>query len=60
MQAKAWLAFAIIRPKGVHTSVLTAPVVDLALVDICEKGEGKKRSEQRAWRYLQPGVFILW
>lgn len=43
MQAKAQLALTVIGTKGVHTSVLAAPVVNLALINICRRKK-KKRS----------------
>lgn len=42
MQAKARLALTVIGTKGVHTSVLAAPVVNLALINICRR---KKKKE---------------
>lgn len=37
VQAEAGLALAVVGAQGVHTAVLAAPVVDLALVNICKK-----------------------
>jgi hypothetical protein len=35
MESRAWVAFTVIGAPGVHASVLAAPVIDLALINIC-------------------------
>ena len=35
MESRAWGAFTGIGAPGVHASVLAAPVIDLALINIC-------------------------
>lgn len=59
VQAKAWLAFAIVRSKGVHTSVLAAPVVDLALVNICKR-KGKQGRKFRGAGTMGSKVRIIY
>lgn len=46
MQAKAWFALTVIRSKSIHTSVLAAPIVNLALINICRR-EGKRKKKIR-------------
>lgn len=42
MQTGSWVAFAVVGPPGVNTSVLAASIVDLALINVC-----RERQEQR-------------
>lgn len=52
MQARARVALAVVWASRVHTSVLAASIMDLALINICEEGgreEEERQKQEEKW-----------
>lgn len=49
VQTRSWVAFAVVGSPGVHTSVLAASIVDLALINICRQRRDQRQTERDRW-----------
>lgn len=59
MQAGAGLALAVVGAQSVHTAVLAAPVVHLALINICKKKKKKKSREKKRHTHINKHMSII-